>query len=262
MRKKQGTVSIKKMSYYQPQGPIGGGTGFHQSSGQSPGQFAFPQGSMSFQGPTSGGSGSDSMGISPDPLPAGLFNALSTKGYPHEPPLLEEIGINFDHIIAKTKIVCNPAGSRNALSDEILNDADLAGPLIFFLLFGLFLLLAGKVHFGYIYGVALFGTVSLHNLSKFMGNNESGSPAKLQFFNTASVLGYCFLPLCFLSLIGVFLGLDNTLGYTLGSIFVLWSTWSSSAFLNLLLQLHDARALIAYPLLIFYTVFALMAIFV
>lgn len=218
---------------------------------------------MSFQGASStSANGADSLGISPDPLPSGLFNALSTKGYPHEPPLLEEIGINFAHVITKTRIVCNPVSSRNILSDEILGDSDLAGPLIFFLLFGLFLLLAGKVHFGYIYGVALFGTVSLHNLSKFMGNNESGSPAKLQFFNTASVLGYCFLPLCFLSLIGVFLSLDNTLGYALGAIFVAWSTWSSSAFFNSLLQLHDARALIAYPLLIFYTVFALMAIFV
>ncbi|GAV54748.1 hypothetical protein ZYGR_0AS00700 [Zygosaccharomyces rouxii] len=244
------------MSYYQ--NPMGS-SGFYQPSAQ----FAFPQGSMSFQGASSANAnGADSLGVNPDPLPAGLFNALSTKGYAHEPPLLEEIGINFNHIITKTRIVFNPVSSRNVLSDEILGDSDLAGPLIFFLLFGLFLLLAGKVHFGYIYGVALFGTVSLHNLSKFMGNNESGSPAKLQFFNTASVLGYCFLPLCFLSLIGVFISLDNTLGYVLGSIFVVWSTWSSSAFLNSLLQLHDARALIAYPLLIFYTVFALMAIFV
>lgn len=244
------------MSHYQ--NPIGS-SGFYQPSTQ----FAFPQGSMSFQGTsTTGASGTDSLGISPDPLPSGILNALSTRGYAHEAPLLEEIGINFDHIIAKTRIVCNPVSSKNVLSEEILGDSDLAGPLLFFLLFGLFLLLAGKVHFGYIYGVALFGTVSLHNLSRFMGNNESGSPARLQFFNTASVLGYCFLPLCFLSLIGVFSSLDNTLGYALGSIFVIWSTWSSSAFLNSLLQLHDARALIAYPLLIFYTVFALMAIFV
>lgn len=236
-----------------------GSSAFYQPSTQ----FAFPQGSMSFQSMSSANAGgADSLGVNPDPLPVGLLNALTTKGYAHEPPLLEEIGINFDHIIAKTKIVFNPVSSKNILSDEILGDSDLAGPLIFFLLFGLFLLLAGKIHFGYIYGVALFGTVSLHNLSKFMGNNESGSPAKLQFFNTASVLGYCFLPLCFLSLIGVFISLDNTLGYVLGSIFVIWSTWSSSAFLNSLLQLHDARALIAYPLLIFYTVFALMAIFV
>lgn len=245
------------MSFYN-QGASSNG-GFYQPSSQ----FSFPQGSMSFNSqPANTGNANDGMGVSPDPLPVGILNALSTKGYPHEPPLLEEIGINFDHIITKTKIAFNPVNSKGVLSDEILSDSDLAGPLIFFLLFGLFLLLAGKVHFGYIYGVALFGTVSLHELSKFMGNNESASPEKLQFFNTASILGYCFLPLCFLSLIGIFCSLDNKVGYTLGAIFVFWSTLSSSAFLNSLLQLHGARALIAYPLMIYYSVFALMAIFV
>lgn len=245
------------MSFYNNQNSFNGG--FYQPSSQ----FSFPQGSMSFQNNTTHtGAGNDTMGVSPDPLPTGIINALSTKGYPHEPPLLEEIGINFDHIITKTKIAFNPVNSKSALSEEILHDSDLAGPLIFFLLFGLFLLLAGKVHFGYIYGVALFGTVSLHELSKFMGNNESSSPAKLRFFNTASILGYCFLPLCFLSLIGVFISLETKIGYFLGALFVAWSTLSSSAFLDSLLQLHGARALIAYPLMIYYSVFALMAIFV
>ncbi|CCD24516.1 transporter YIP1 NDAI_0D02020 [Naumovozyma dairenensis CBS 421] len=235
--------------------------GFYQPSNQ----FAFPQGSMStyqtsasFMGndTTSGGA----MGVAPDPLPTGILNAFSTKGYPHEAPLLEEIGINFDHILAKTKIVLIPTRSTASVSQEILHDSDLAGPLIFFLLFGLSLLTAGKIHFGYIYGVALFGTVSLHNLSKLMCNMNTGT--SLQFFNTASILGYCFLPLCFLSIIGIFHSLNDTMGYVLGCIFVLWSTWSSSGFLNSLLELYNARALIAYPLLIFYSVFALMAIFV
>lgn len=241
----------------QPQGQ-GMGSNFYQPSDQ----FMFPQGSMSYQYDNNAGmsNGTNSMGIMPDPLPSGLFNALSTKGYPHEPPLLEEIGINFDHIVTKTKFVLIPISSNRMVSQEILNDSDLSGPLIFFLLFGLFLLMAGKVHFGYIYGVALFGTISLHNLSKFMSNNETTT--KLQFFNSASVLGYCFLPLCILSAIGIFHSLDNTLGYALGTLFVIWSTWSSSGFFNSLLQLTNARLLIAYPLLIFYSVFALMAIFV
>lgn len=232
--------------------------GFYQPSSQ----FAFPQGSMSFQ---SGQNPADSnMGVPPDPLPSGLLNALSTKGYAYEPPLLEEIGINFDHIFKKTMYVLRPTMSSSILSHEILNDSDLAGPVIFFLLFGLFLLMAGKVHFGYIYGVALFGTVSLHNLSKLMANSNpaQAQQSSLHFFNTASILGYCFLPLCFLSLAGVFHSLNNTMGHVMGALFVIWSTWSSSGFLNNLLQLENARTLIAYPLLIFYSVFALMAIFV
>lgn len=225
-------------------------------------------------GPTNGNSsGPGTTGnteLAPDPLPMGLLNAFSTAGYPHEPPLLEEIGINFDHIFTKTKIVLMPLISAQSVSQEVLTDSDLAGPLIFFLLFGLFLLLAGKVHFGYIYGVALFGTISLHYLSRLMSSKPhtnttqtaSMATTKLQFFTTASILGYCFLPLCFLTFIGIFQNLNNNMGYVLGAVFVIWSTWSSSGFLNALLQLHNARALIAYPLFIFYSVFALMAIFV
>ncbi|KAL3229742.1 Protein transport protein YIP1 [Nakaseomyces bracarensis] len=232
-------------------------SGFYQPSSQ----FAFPQGSMSFQ---SGQTPTDTNMVPPDPLPAGLLNALSTKGYAYEPPLLEEIGINFDHIIKKTMYVLRPTMSSSMLSHEILNDSDLAGPVIFFMLFGLFLLMAGKVHFGYIYGVGLFGTISLHNLSKLMANSNpaQAQQSSLHFFNTASILGYCFLPLCLLSLFGVFHSLNNTMGHVMGALFVIWSTWSSSGFLNNLLQLESARTLIAYPLLIFYSVFALMAIFV
>lgn len=244
--------------------------------------FNFPQGSMNMNsgGSTSFGfnssgnmningnnqfTNSGGVGIAPDPLPNGLLNALSTRGYAHEPPLLEEIGINFDHILTKTKIILNPfsnmseSSSNGIISQEILNDSDFAGPLIFFMWFGLCLLLAGKVHFGYIYSVALFGSLSLHYLSKLM---SSSSNNRLRFFTTASILGYCFLPLCFLTFIGIFCRLNNTIGYLLATIFVTWSTWFSSGFLNSLLQLHSARALIAYPLAIFYSVFALMAIFV
>lgn len=243
--------------------------GFYQPSNQ----FAFPEGSMQFNSNNNTGSnnGTGNTELAPDPLPQGILNAFSTAGYPHEPPLLEEIGINFDHIFTKTKIVLIPIISAKSVPQEVLTDSDLAGPLIFFLLFGLFLLLAGKVHFGYIYGVALFGTISLHYLSRLMSNNNNSNniinksnvnTTRLQFFTTASILGYCFLPLCFLTFIGIFHNLNNNLGYILGTIFVIWSTWSSSGFLNALLQLHNARALIAYPLFIFYSVFALMAIFV
>lgn len=248
------------MSYFnQTQGnTAGGSSGFYQPSNP---QYAFPQGFMNTNLGIPEANGTTSMGISPDPLPSGLWNALSTKGYAHELPLLEELGIYFDRIGAKTMIVLKPTSASHTYSQEILTDLDLSGPMIFFLVFGLFLLMAGKVHFGYVYGVALFGTVSLHNLCKLMSNSSQG-PTKLQYLNTASILGYCFLPLCFLSLMGIFIDLNNTLGYVTATLFVMWSTWSSSGFLNVLLQLHNARTLIVYPLLIFYSVFALMAIFV
>ncbi|SCU82647.1 LAME_0C02234g1_1 [Lachancea meyersii CBS 8951] len=201
------------MSFYNPGINTNEGAGFYQPN--TP--FQVPQGSMSFsQQPAPG------QAFSQEPLPTGLLNALSTKGYPHELPLLEEIGINFSHILSKTKMVLTPLQRADSLPFEVIADCDLAGPLIFCLLFGTLLLVAGKVHFGYIYGVALFGTVSLHTLLKLMGNNNSTNSADgahrqsdQLFLRTASILGYCFLPLCLLSLVGVFVSLNNVLGYTL-----------------------------------------------
>lgn len=200
--------------------------------------------------------------FSQEPLAPGLLNALSTKGYPHELPLLEEVGINFGHILTKTKIVLQPLQRSHLLPAEIIADCDLAGPLIFCLLFGTLLLAAGKAHFGYIYGVALFGTISLHRLLRLMGGGADKLQTQQFFLRTASILGYCFLPLCLLSLVGVFFPLNNVAGYVLALLFVCWCTWSSSGFFTAVLQLENARVLIAYPLSIFYSVFALMAIFV
>lgn len=96
-------------------------------------------------------------------------NALaSEEDYLNEPPLLEELGIHFDHIWAKTQAVLIPTKVRlffmliiyiqvidfnvlyllsctQQINAHILDDSDLAGPLCFCLLLGSCLLLSGKV---------------------------------------------------------------------------------------------------------------------
>ena len=89
----------------------------------------------------------DTSGINTDP-----FASTSDDPFADEPPLLEELGINFDHITQKTLAVVNPLRSTDA---SILHDSDLAGPLVFIVAFGCFLLLSGKVSFGYIYGIGV-----------------------------------------------------------------------------------------------------------
>ncbi|CAK7900994.1 protein transport protein Yip1p [[Candida] anglica] len=188
-------------------------------------------------------------------LTPGLLAAFGTSGYPNEPPLLEELGINFVHIKMKTLAVLNPF-NRNINSD-IMSDSDLAGPILFVLLFGTLLLLSGKIQFGYIYGVGLFGTISLHYLFKLMSDD-----IYIDMVRSASVIGYCLLPLVIISVLGVFVTLDNLFGYILSAIAVFWCTYSASGFFVAVLKLHNVRPLIAYPLAMFYSVFALMAIFV
>jgi hypothetical protein len=60
------------------------------------------------------------------------------EGFENEPPLLEELGINFQHIWIKTQSVLIPTKKIN---EHILDDADLAGPLVFGFIFGMCLLL-------------------------------------------------------------------------------------------------------------------------
>ncbi|KAL0076426.1 hypothetical protein J3Q64DRAFT_1647720 [Phycomyces blakesleeanus] len=57
-----------------------------------------------------------------------IWSALGTGGFADEPPLLEELGINFGHIKTKSLTVLNPF---RRVPDTIMDDADLAGPLLF-----------------------------------------------------------------------------------------------------------------------------------
>ncbi|KAL6946883.1 hypothetical protein ACO0QE_001736 [Hanseniaspora vineae] len=246
------------MSFYTTAGQQShGGQGTYQQQGMS--DFSFPQGTMSgnYSGSSSAsyayGGGASGAGRD-EQLPSGILQAFSTSGYSYEPPLLEELGINFHDILQNTKAAILFKSANSGTHGTI----DLAGPLFFVLVYGLFLLLSGKLHFGYIYGVGLFGTITLHFLLKLMSNQ----PLNLPFLQTASILGYSFLPLCILSGCGVIFSLNNKMGVLISFLFVAWCTSSSSGEFTNVLQLHNTRALIAYPLFIFYTVFATMAVFV
>lgn len=50
---------------------------------------------------------------------------------------MTELGINFSHIRAKSLTVLNPI---RRVDERIMDDADLAGPLLFIICFGVFLL--------------------------------------------------------------------------------------------------------------------------
>ncbi|EOD46287.1 putative Golgi membrane protein [Neofusicoccum parvum] len=206
-------------------------------------------------------------------LRTGWLAAFGTEGYEGEPPLLEELGVNFGHIKTKTLTVLNPLAR---IDQHIMDDSDLAGPILFFLLFGTFLLFSGKVHFGYIYGLALLGSTSLHMILSLMSppvdsaTAASGHPSHptsshfsstLTFPRSASVLGYCLLPLVLTSLVGIAIPMDGPFGYILTTAAILWCTYSSSAMFCAVGRMSGMRGLVAYPLGLFYVGFGIMAIF-
>jgi len=104
-------------------------------------------------------------------LRTGWLAAFGTEGYDGEPPLLEELGVNFGHIkmkvrggfeadsfysspgvmyaaltrflLRQTLTVLNPMAR---IDQHIMDDSDLAGPILFFVLFGFFLLFVCFLH--------------------------------------------------------------------------------------------------------------------
>lgn len=181
--------------------------------------------------------------------------AAEQDPYADEPPLLEELGINFDHILQKTLAVINPLRKTDA---SILSESDLMGPLVFCLAFGSFLLLCGKIHFGYIYGIGVVGCLSIYLLLNLM----SPPNMQLSLACTISVLGYCLLPMVILSGISVVVTLNNwMIGYLMSIAAILWCSLSASKLFVLALSLHNQQPLIAYPCALFYGVFALLTLF-
>lgn len=77
----------------------------------------------------------------PDELSGGI-SGVDDDDYV-EPPLLEELGINFAHIWTKTAAVMLPT---RKIDPDILDDSDLAGPIVFFLIQGFCLLLVSTPH--------------------------------------------------------------------------------------------------------------------
>src|SRR4051812_42202841 len=146
-----------------------------------------------------------------------------------------------------------------------MDDSDIAGPILFFFLFGAFLLFSGKLHFGYIYGLALLGCISLHVILSLMSPAVDTSPSSaindhsnpsssshlsstLTFPRSASVLGYCLLPLVLTSLVGIAVNLDGVFGYALTFLAIGWCTYSSSGMFCAVGRMTAMRGLVAYPL--------------
>ena len=169
-----------------------------------------------------------------------------------ELPLLEELGINPQNI--KNKIFGVITLKR--IDKKFLEDSDMAGPLLIFLLFAFSLVLQYKINFGYIYGISLFGSILLFLLLNLMSKNNG-----ILLYNTISVLGYCLIPIVLLSFIAVFLDMKNIFGGILSLVAIVLSSLNASRFFEIGLDMYSQRWLIFYPVALFYTCFVLVTIY-
>lgn len=181
-----------------------------------------------------------------------LGSNADPNSFEDEPPLLEELGINLTHIRVKTLAVLNP---MSKLEPEVIGDRDLAGPLMFCLLLGGFLLLTGKVHFGYIYGIGTLGCLAIYVMLNLM--SERG----IDIYKTASVMGYCLLPMVLLAGLSLLITMNGIIGYVLAVTTIAWCTHSAAFMFVTLLTMKEQRMLVAYPIGLVYTCFGLMTVF-
>jgi hypothetical protein len=180
------------------------------------------------------------------------FSDFDIEASEADPPLMEELGINPEHIKQKTLSIL----LFKKLDERTLEDPDMAGPFLYVVVFGAMLLLAGKVHFGAIYGYGLFGSLGIFAVLNLMSQTK-----EIDLYRTVSVLGYALLPIVILSALGIVVSLNGTVGMVLVSLSVVWSTYTAASFFETLLELKEQRWLISYPIGLLYSCFTLLTIF-
>jgi hypothetical protein len=166
-------------------------------------------------------------------------------------PLLEELGINFDHIGRKTLAVLQP---NKRITEDLAEDSDLAGPLCFALMLGSCLLFKGKVYFGAVYGFSVMGSLSFNTLLGLLQHRP------LTYWTTCSVLGYSLLPVILLAAVSIVISVRGFFGLLLSVGAIAWSSYSAVRMLDAKLKLLDLYFLVLYPVALLYSCFVLIAI--
>jgi protein YIPF5/7 len=194
------------------------------------------------------------------PLYAGPIGVGSGASFEDEPPLLEELGINTRQIWRKTISILHPLRSADpSLHADADADADLSGPFLFLLSFGLFQLLAGKFHFGIVLGWVTVASLFLYFVFAMLSGGRCG---ELDLYRCVSLVGYCMLPMVIFSAVSLFLPRGGGLMFGVGMCFVLWSTRVCSKLLAEVASSDDEhRGLIAYACWLVYMLFSLLVIF-
>ena len=205
-------------------------------------------------------------------------------GFPDEPPLLEELGVDFAQIARRAKSAMNPLPMRKKHTRETSKDDDLAGPLVVFGLIATLHALQGKGHYGYILGwsaIASGLTCWLLNQLTAQNNNDAGE--NLSLSRTASVIGYNATSILFLSVVKAFVhsegssngsksssgggslsGTTNSFGIlAFACVCILQaSSKSSGLFLHGMGQCGEGKRLVVfYPMVLLYSLYALLTLY-
>jgi hypothetical protein len=168
--------------------------------------------------------------------------------------------VNFPHIYSKSRAVLFPFGkhAKSLESGLIENDADLAGPLAFALGLGGELLLAGKLHFGFVYGFGLSGCIFMTLILNLLNPNGAVS-----MWTVVSILGYALLPVNLLACMNIFMRVHKlgVWGMVLAVLVIVWCTTASARLFERGCNMREQRFLVAYPTALLYSAFVIITIF-
>ncbi|KAM4543036.1 protein YIPF5-like isoform 1-T2 [Odontesthes bonariensis] len=180
------------------------------------------------------------------------FESTGSESPEEEPPLLVELGVDFDHMWQKTLTVLNPFKPADG---SIMNESDMTGPVLFCIALGVTLMMAGKVHFGYVYGISATACIGMYVLLSLM------SSLSVSYGCVSSVLGYCLLPIVALSAFAVFYSLQGFVGTVLASSAICWCSFSASKIFISTLNMQEQQLLVFYPCALLYGLFTLLTVF-
>ncbi|RVD90587.1 Rab GTPase-interacting Golgi membrane protein [Tubulinosema ratisbonensis] len=164
---------------------------------------------------------------------------------PGDTPLLDELGINFDTIKQESKVIVEVFTKKSITFN--CKTADCAGPLLFYLMYSIFLMGNGKVHFGYIYFLSLISNLFIYFLLNVLGEKS------INIFETFSGLGYSQLPVTIFSLTNlVFKYFSVHVRLVIGTLFAIWSSVTGTSIFVKFLELDKLYIIIGYPLFLIY----------
>jgi hypothetical protein len=181
-------------------------------------------------------------------------------------PLLEELGVDLPAILHRIKAILT---FRYASTDA--TSLDLGGPIIFMSVFAVCHLLVGKLHFGYILGWMMVGSVLLWFILSSMAASVEvdgvGGPEdneyRLDLYSCCSIAGYSLLPLVMHAGLSLLFPRRSMFTYLVAVIAVLWATAAAVQLFKLRGQegLQGKGMVVAYPCALMYTAFALLTLY-
>eukprot|EP01023_Acetabularia_acetabulum_P042778 TRINITY_DN4263_c2_g1_i5.p3 TRINITY_DN4263_c2_g1~~TRINITY_DN4263_c2_g1_i5.p3 ORF type:complete len:243 (-),score=48.73 TRINITY_DN4263_c2_g1_i5:161-889(-) len=177
------------------------------------------------------------------------------SSFEDEPPLLEELGIDVPIITRRIRSVF-----FHQLSANHLDELDGAGAILVLGVMAALHLLMGKLHFGVLLGWSVVGGAMVWLVVRQLAAADTSEIKNLDMFSCCCVLGYCQIPLVIYSGLEILIHRLPVVKSCLMMLCIAWSTQlSSQLFVKRSYGLQDHRMLVAYPCMLVYAMFAMLA---